>query len=142
MGSLRRFLHTLCIRFFVDLVFTRAASLTFTTLLSIVPLMIFIFYILSFFPPLQNAGNVMEQFVLQHFVAGSAAAIERALHIFLLNVRELSWLNAGMLATVALLLIFNIADAVNGVWHVRMTGSSVLTLCFYFIVSLVMPVTQ
>lgn len=140
MGNIRRFLVTLVVRFFDDLIPTRAASLAFTTLLSIVPLMIFIFYILSFFPQLQQAGKIIEQFILQHFIAGSATVIGQQLQNFIVNMDAMSWINVAALAMVALLLIFNMVDAVNGVWHVKMTRHSALSSFFYFLMLLIAPI--
>ena len=127
-------------RFFEDLVAVRAASLAFTTLLSIVPLFIFIFYILSFFPVLTSTGHELERLIVTHFVVNSATAILHQLHAFLNNVQHLSWLNIMSLAFIAWLLIFNIVDAVNGVWGAKMTGFSALTLFFYWLVLSILPV--
>lgn len=102
--------------------------------------MIFIFYLLSFFPALQNAGKIIEQFILQHFIASSANVIAQQLQSFMVNVHVMSWINVLALASVALLLIFNMVDAVNGVWHVKMTGYSALSLIIYFLVMLIAPI--
>lgn len=140
MNHIRPVIITFLTRFFDDLIPTRAASLAFTTLLSIVPLMIFIFYVLSFFPQLQSAAKSIEQFILQHFIAGSATAISHQLQNFIVNVHVMSWINVTALASVALLLIFNMVDAVNGVWHVKMTGYSALSLILYFFAWLIAPI--
>lgn len=115
--SVMQFCKTFIIRFIDDSVSTRAASLTYTTLLSIVPLFIFIFYILSFFPALQTAGNQVEHFVLQNFVAASANVIAAHLQSFITRVHVTSWINSSALAFIAILLIFNIVTSVNAVWH-------------------------
>lgn len=140
MQRIVRFFCVFTRRFFQDLVATRAASLAFTTLLSIVPLIIFIFYILSFFPALQQAGQQLENFVITHFIANSANAILQQLHLFVSkDVHTISWINIVALAFVGLLMIFNIVDAVNGVWHVKMTGFSALSLIFYWIILIIAP---
>lgn len=133
MQKLNQFLKLFFIRFFSDLCPTRAASLTFTTLLSIVPLAIFIFYLLSFFPALQMAGGQLEQFILQHFVASSATALSMQLHDFVVRMHTLSWAMVISLISIGLLMIFNIVSAVNGVWHVRMHRDSAIV----FVLSLV-----
>lgn len=140
MKNLLHFLKVLTVRFFDDACPTRAASLAFTTLLSIVPLVIFIFYILSFFPALQATGKQVEQFIVHNFVASSATIISQQLQNFVSQVHVLSWTTISSLAFFALLLIFNIVAAVNGVWHVTFHRDSVISFFFYFIIIIVAPI--
>src|SRR3990167_11544095 len=140
MKRLMDFVKTLTLRFFDDQCPMRAASLTFTTLLSIVPLVIFIFYILSFFPALQAAGNKVEQFVLNNFVASSANTISNQLHNFVIQVHVLSWTTITSLIFFAVLLIYNIVDTVNGVWHVTFHRDSFFSFIFYLIILIIAPI--
>ncbi len=140
MPKLSRFLKILTTRFFKDLCPTRAASLTFITLLSIVPLAIFIFYILSFFPALQTTSKQIELFVLNNFTASSAAFLEKQLQDFSSHAHTLSWTMVCSLALITLLMIFNIVDAVNGVWHVRMRRESALLFIVYLIILFIVPI--
>lgn len=143
MHPLSRFFKTLFYRFFEDQCAMRAASLTFTTLLSIVPLLIFIFYLLSFFPQLQNSGQAIEQFILQNFVASSAKVIAAAMQDFITHIHILSWMNIISLAFISLLLIFNIVDAVNGVWRVKnikMKHYLAFSFILYFIIIIIAPI--
>lgn len=118
----------------------RAASLTFTTLLSIVPLVIFIFYILSFFPALQTAGKEIEQFIVNHFVASSANTISQELQNFVAQAHILSWTTVASLIFFALLLILNIVTTVNGVWHVSFHRDSFFSFAIYTLVLIVGPI--
>ena len=140
MQKLWPFLKIMCSRFFDDLCPMRAASLTFTTLLSIVPLVIFTFYIFSFFPILQNAGHQIEQFILHNFVASSANIISQELQNFVSQTHTLSWTTIVSLISIALLMIFNIVDAVNGVWHVKMHRDSIFSFIIYLIILVVAPI--
>ena len=140
---MKNFFKQLYSRFFEDQCAMRAASLTFTTLLSIVPLLIFIFYLLSFFPHLQVAGQEIEQFILQNFVASSAKTIAGVIQDFLMHTHVLSWLNMLSLASIALLLIFNIVDTMNGVWHVKLIKiKNYLAFSFilYLIIIVISPI--
>lgn len=134
------FFRTFVQRFFEDLVTVRAASLAFTTLLSIVPLMIFIFYLLSFFPILSQAGQLLEAFVITHFVASSASSILKESSLFIANTEHLSWLNIAALAFISFWLIFNVVDAINGVWRVKMNTASFLSLILHWIVFSLLPI--
>ncbi len=140
MQKLGRFLKTLTIRFFADQGPMRAASLTFTTLLSIVPLVIFTFYILSFFPVLQHPSKEIENFILHHFVASSATAIMEELQSFVTNMHVISWGNVIALVSIAIIMLFNIISAVNGVWHVKMHRDSAISFTLYLITLIILPI--
>ncbi|MCX7120931.1 MAG: YihY family inner membrane protein [Gammaproteobacteria bacterium] len=133
------FLKTLAVRFFSDQCPMRAASLTLTTLLSIVPLMIFTFYLLSFFPLLNHSGVQIEQFIVTHFVASSAAVISQYMQDFLLHAHILSWMNVLALIFIAALLIFNIIDTVNGVWHIKTHRHWAISFFLYLVLIFIAP---
>src|SRR3990167_7799408 len=132
MSKLFNFLKILTQRFFSDLCMMRAASLTFTTLLSIVPLVIFTFYIFSFFPALQSAGQSVEIFLLHNFVASSANTISQQLQNFVSQTKTLSWTTIISLISIALLMIYNIVDTVNFGWHVLLHRVSVFSFIIFF----------
>jgi membrane protein len=134
------FFKQLTHRFFEDRCLTYAASLTFTTLLSLVPLMMFIFYILSFFPTLKVAGQQIEQFVFHNFVASSANTISQQLQIFLNNVSVLSWWNVSALFFFAIMLVFSMVDAVNNVWHATLKRDFAFSFVVYIILLFIAPI--
>ena len=128
--SVWRFFVYLYHRFFEDHCPGRAAALAYTTLLSIVPLMLFSFYILSYFPILQGTGKQFESFILTNFVASSATVIEKQLQVFLTHIQVLSWVNIIFLGVISVLLIYNMVCAVNDVWHVKMERHLALSFVF------------
>ncbi|OGT47905.1 MAG: hypothetical protein A3E82_06775 [Gammaproteobacteria bacterium RIFCSPHIGHO2_12_FULL_38_11] len=140
MQKTRFFLKILLIRFFDDQCPMRAASLTFTTLLSIVPLMIFTFYLLSFFPVLNHSAKQIEQYIVTHFVASSASVISHYMQNFLLRTHILSWVNLSALAFISALLIFNIIDTVNGIWHVKIKGYWAAAFVLYLVLVFIAPI--
>ncbi|EKD45158.1 MAG: hypothetical protein ACD_70C00043G0001 [uncultured bacterium] len=138
--AIKTFFITLVKRFADDQCAANAASLAYTTLLSIVPLLLFVFYVLSFFPQLQHADQPLEQFILNHFVASSANVISSALQSFLANMGVLSWTNVISLAAISLVLIFNIVSAINTVWHVQVQKYWALSFIVYCIFVLIAPI--
>jgi len=128
-------------RHFLDASCTsKAANLAYTTLLTIVPCMLVVFYILSFFPQLQYTGKQIEGFILNHFVASSAHVIEIELQTFLKYSIALSWFNITSLGFFALLLIYNIVVAVNDIWQVTLRWSFALSSLLYLIILLISPI--
>ncbi len=119
---------------------SRAAALAYTTLLSIIPLMLFIFYILSFVPQLQGTAHQIEQFILNNFVASSASAISKQLQVFATHIQVLSWTNITSLGVISVLLVYNMVEAVNEVWQVKMQMSLALSFLLYLLFILLVPV--
>ena len=126
-------------RFFEDRCLTYAASLTFTTLLCLVPLMMFVFYILSLFPALKIAGQQIEQFIFQNFVASSATAISKQLQFFIDHVSVLSWWNVSALLFFAIMLVWSMVDAVNNVWHTTLKKDFAFSFIIYLVLLFIAP---
>lgn len=135
-----RFLVYLYDRFFDDHCAGRAAALAYATLLSIVPLMLISFYILSFFPALQGSGKQFESFILNNFVASSASVISQHLQTFETRIQVLSLTNLVFLGVVSVLLIYNMVCAANEVWHVKMHRYLALSFVFYVLILLLAPI--
>ncbi len=127
-------------RFVDDGLTTRAASLAYTTLLSLVPLMIIGFSVLSLFPRFRGLGEEIQKFIIANFVAQSADVITKYLDAFLLNVTRLSIMNLIFLAIVAVLMMYNINRAFNAVWRAEHRFRFTLSFLVYFIVLLVSPI--
>ncbi len=137
---MKNFLLSVFKRFYTRNCALQAASLAYSTLLSIVPLIMVLFYILSFFPLLQNTGKQIEGFVLNNFVANSAQSIEQELQVFLKYMTALSWINIMSLGAVALLLIFNMVTAVNNIWEVKLRAAFAWSTLLYFVILLLSPI--
>lgn len=135
-----RFLKALYDQFFIVHCPARAASLAYTTLLSMVPLMLLSFYILSYFPFLMGTGKQLEKFVLENFVASSASVIEKHLAVFTQHVHVLSWTNIIALLVISALLIFNMVSAVNHVWRVQLRHTYAFSFLVYVAFLLLSPI--
>lgn len=117
----------------------RAASLVYATLLSLVPLMIVTFTILSVVPHMQEVAEKIQDFIFHNFVADSAALIVAQLQSFMLNVSKLSWLNIVFLALVCVLMIYNMNCAFNSIWGVKHRRHLLWQFLIYFVVLLFGP---
>lgn len=117
-----------------------AASLAYSTLLSIVPLMLVSIYILSFFPAFQGTGDNLQKFILGNFVATSANVIAVHLNQFLRTLQILSLTNLLAFGFVSILLIYNMVHSFNRVWQVRMRYYYGLSFLMYLFVLLITPI--
>lgn len=127
-------------QFFQDGCSYRAASLAYSTLLSLVPLLIVVFYILSFFPVFKGTGEAFQQFLLNNFVAASANVISKKLNEFISNLNALSWPNLISLAGVSILLMYNMVKAFNAIWHVEMKQHFAISFIIYLVILFLSPI--
>ncbi len=119
----------------------RAASLAYTTLLSIVPLIMVSFWILSLFPAFVSSGPELQNFVIRNFVAHSAQVINQELNHFLEQIKVLSWSSLVALGVVSVLMIYDMVNAFNNIWRIKMKRHIALSLSFYSLVLLITPIS-
>ncbi len=119
-----------------------AASLSYSTLLSLVPLMLMTISIASSVPNFEQVVAQIQHFLLQNFVAGVAGSISKYLNAFLSQINRLSWTNIVAFTVTALLLLYNMVHAFNLVWGVKMDWHRRFTLrfLFYFAILLITPI--
>ncbi len=117
-----------------------AAGLAYTTLLSIVPLMLVSLSIVSYFPIFSDASVHLQKFIITNFVAGSADTLTHYLDQFIKQMHKLSWTNSVAFTGTSLLLLYNMVSAFNNIWQVKMRKRFALTFILYFIILLGMPV--
>lgn len=106
-------------RFFTERLTAAAASLTYSTLLAIVPLMVIAFAILSSFPAFTAVKMQMQELFLSAVVPEAGAAIEDYLENFTRNASNLTAVGVVALAVTAVLLLYTIEDTLNRIWHVE-----------------------
>lgn len=118
----------------------RAAALAYTTLLSLVPLTILGFTILSFFPIFHGTGEEIQKLILQNFTTTSSPIIIKYLDEFVAHVSYLSITNIVFLIIVALLMIYNINRAFNTIWHAERHFHFSLSFLVYFLFLVLSPI--
>ncbi|MCH9769447.1 MAG: YihY family inner membrane protein [Gammaproteobacteria bacterium] len=126
-------------RFFEDRCFIHAAALSYASLLSLVPLMLVSFFVLSWVPALRAMGHVLQDFVIRNFVADSAHQISQQLLIFLQQMQKLSLANILFLVLVCVIMIYNMVTAFNEIWHVKLERHLALSFIIYLVVLLLTP---
>ena len=96
-----------------------ASSLTFTTLLSLVPIITVALALMSAFPVFQGMSGVIEAFVFDNMVPESADIIGEYADQFIDNAAKLTAVGVAFLAVTAIMLLVTIDDAFNDIWRVR-----------------------
>jgi membrane protein len=106
-----------------DRLFDEAASLSYTSLLSMVPLLAVVFGVASAFPVFQQWGEQVQSFVFTNFVPASGDQIQSYLAGFLESVGKLTLTGTLVLILTALLLMLRIERAFNLIWRVPTSRS-------------------
>ena len=131
------FLEYSAMRFYNDNCFQTAASLTFTTLLAIVPLMTIGFAIFSAFPAFSALQTRIQEMIFRNMVPQIGDAILEYLGHFMANAGQMPIFGVIGLAVSAVLLIWTIEGAFAAIWRVKEPRSLVTRiLSFWAIVSL------
>lgn len=127
-------------RFFEDGVMYRVAALTYTSLLSLAPLMTVCFAILSAFPVFKNMSAELQDFIFKHFVATSGEVIQNYLTYFVNQTQHLSAIGFLSLILVAILMMFNLEQAFNAIWHVPERKKGIQSFLMYWAILTLTPI--
>ncbi len=113
-------LRTLRRRFRDDRLGLTAGSLTFTTLIALVPLGTVMLAVFSAFPMFSGFEGALDKFFLQNLVPDNIAKpVLRALTQFTGKARGMGTLGLVLLVVTALALVLTIDRTLNGIWRVR-----------------------
>ena len=113
-------LRTLRERFREDNLGLTAGSLTFTTLIALVPLLTVMLAVFSAFPMFASFQVALQKYFLQSLVPDTIATpVLRSLTQFAGMSRKLGGLGLGLLVVTALALVLTIDRTLNALWRVR-----------------------
>ncbi len=113
-------LRTLRIRFSEDRLGLTAGSLTFTTLIALVPLGTVMLAVFTAFPMFSGFESALDKFFLQNLVPDNIARpVLRALTQFTSKARGMGTLGLLLLVVTALALVLTIDRTLNNIWRVR-----------------------
>ncbi len=132
-----RLLRTATERFILNRCLLQASALTYTTLLSLVPLLALMFSILKGL----GVQNQLESVLLEKLSAGSEEMVSQIIrYIDRTNVKTLGVLGLIGLVIMAISVIGNVEIAMNNIWGVQKARSLGRKLSDYLTVLLIVPV--
>jgi membrane protein len=118
-ADLKHFLHFISVRFTQDRCAEMAASLTFTTLLSLVPLLTITLTLFSAFPVFSEFAGLIKSFLLSNMLPEvGGKMITRYMEQFAESATRLTAVGLVFLGLTAMLMIHNIEAAFNTIWRV------------------------
>jgi membrane protein len=119
LSRLAELVRVVARRFQEDHGLQTASSLTFTTLLSLVPIITVAMTLLSAFPVFHGMSSMIEDFIFDNIVPESAEMIEKYTEQFVDNAARLTAVGIAFLAVTSIMLLITIDDAFNDIWRVR-----------------------
>ncbi|WP_440534488.1 YihY family inner membrane protein [Variovorax sp. YR566] len=97
-----------------------AGSLTFTTLLSIVPLLAVSFALFTRFPIFRRLKDALQEFLLSRLLpADIARTVLKYLNQFAANASGLTWVGSLFLLGTAIAMLLTVENALNQMWKIR-----------------------
>ena len=116
-----------------------AASLSYATLLTLVPFLIVVIAILAPFHAFQGVGLTLQQFILSNFMTDLASQVNAQITEFVSHVNLLTTTSIVVLAVFIVFMMFNIAVAFNTIWRVRLRYHFAVHFLIYTVYLVVAP---
>lgn len=117
-----------------------AGHLAYVTLLSIVPLLAVIFYMLSAFPVFADLKKILENLIYNNLLPTSGDTIQVHISGFIENTKKMSMMGIGSLIVIALLLISTIDQTINRIWRCTNKRSRIQAFTIYWTILSLGPV--
>ncbi|MDD4928773.1 MAG: YihY family inner membrane protein [Gallionella sp.] len=139
--DLRDFIRFVAIRFAEDRCAQIAASLTFTALLSLVPLITIALTLFSAFPVFDDFSTQIKTYLLNNLMPETAGkVIAHYMEEFAESAGRLSALGVLFLAVTAMLMMLTIDQAFNTIWRVSRSRPMLKRLIVYWAVLTLAPI--
>ncbi|WP_438696055.1 virulence factor BrkB family protein [Vibrio marinisediminis] len=135
-----QFARYLLARMLHDRVNVNAGYLAYITLLSIVPMLTVLLSVLSSFSIFANVGNIIQDFVITHFVPTAGDVVKSALLEFIGNTGKMTAVGGAFLFVAAVMLISNIDKNLNYIWRVKKKRRAVFSFSMYWMILTLGPI--
>jgi len=119
-------------RFVDDKCFETAGALSYTTLVSLVPLMVAALAMFSVFPVFESARDTLLDFVFRSFVPAAGRHVQDALQVFASNASGLTGISILVMLFSAISMMVSIEDRMNRIWRVQRPRGWVSRLLLYW----------
>lgn len=117
-----------------------AGYLSYVCLMSLVPLIVVMFSVMTAFPLFAELQGSIEQFVYQNFVPSAGDVLKQYLTGFVDNASKMSAVAISFLFVAALLLISSIDSTFNKIWRVTDKRRSITSFAMYWMVLTLGPI--
>jgi membrane protein len=127
-------------RLVVDNHVQRAASLSYTTLLSLVPLISTSVSLLAIFPFFNHFIDAAQNYLQENFLPASSGAISTQLQGFVAHATKLPILSILSLLVTSVLLIFTVEDSLNAICQAPRRNKKIRAVLLHWLALVSMPI--
>jgi membrane protein len=111
-----------------------SGHMAYVSLLSLVPVIMVFFMVMSAFPAFSEMRQDFENFIFSNFLPASGDVVQNHISEFVDNASEMGAISIVTLLVVALLLISNIDTTLNHLWKTKTQRPLIYTLAIYWMV--------
>ncbi|MDF1747400.1 MAG: YihY family inner membrane protein [Alphaproteobacteria bacterium] len=133
------FFYYAAMRFNIDGCQQRAAALTFTSLLAMVPLLAVSFAIFSAFPAYDSLKTEVQSYLFSNFIPSVGDEVQGYLEKFTAQTGRLTAVGIVFLALSAVMLLMTISNTMNMIWQTKQTRGVVSRLMVFWAVLTLAP---
>jgi membrane protein len=127
-------------RLFAEKYMYRAAALSYTTLLTMVPLLTMLVSLFAVLPFFSHLIDIAETYVVSNLLPMADADIESQVNNFISHATQLPIWSFVFLLVTASLLILTVEGAINQIWGVVNRPKKILFVLLYWLVLIILPV--
>ncbi len=117
-----------------------ASSLSYTTILSLVPVLAVLLSIFSMFPSFATLREQLTQYILNNLMPQTGIMLQEYINSFIANASRTTIVGLTSLVVISLLLIRQIDITLNKIWHTTQKRSKVTTFAVYWTVLTLGPI--
>jgi membrane protein len=133
--DLQRLVRLIAVRFSKDHCAQMAASLTFTTLLSLVPMAVIVLTLFSAFPVFADVADAAKKFMAANLMPETGGKLVASyLEQFAQSAAHLTALGVIFLGLTAMMMMLTIDHALNAIWHVSRPRTLMQRVLIYWLV--------
>ncbi len=115
----------------------RAAALTYTSMLSIIPMLTVFLVVLSTIPALAPARTKVQETLYSYLLPESSTAVTQYLNDFAEKSANLTIIGIIFLFVTSMMMLSSIEDAFNKIWHVKnLRGGAIGFMRYWMVISL------
>lgn len=123
-----------------DQIQVSAGYLSYVTLMSLVPLIMVMFSIVSAFPIFAELHGEIENFIFKNFVPTASELIQEHVNGFVSNASKMSATAIMVLFLLAMLLISTVDKSINRIWRIHARRKAVTSFAVYWMILTLGPV--
>lgn len=117
-----------------------AGYLTYSTMLAIVPLIMVVFSVFTFFPIFHEATELLKDFIYDNFAPNAGHMVEEYIELFVSNSKKMGLISIVGLFVVAVMLISSIDQSLNDIWHNTRKRSIFISFLLYTLILIFAPI--